>query len=237
MAPLRHASSLLAYTGLAQGDLLTDQALRCLSEARVVVLGCGGLGGHVIDLLARSGIGTLRLVDDDVFTPSNLNRQLLCTTKTLGKPKALVACEHVRQVNSEIAVDTRIARATDANIASLMAGMYLAVDALDSIPTRFLLARAAAEAGIPLVHGAVAGFLGQVTTIFPHETTLNSLYPYSNMRPLQEEIGVAPPLPALIASVQVGEVLKFVLGHHTALLHGKLLLCDLGVPYMGIHPL
>lgn len=236
MDTARHARSLAAYAGHPV-DLSPDQALRRLAGARVVVLGCGGLGGHVIDLLARSGIGTLRLVDDDVFTGTNLNRQLLCTTKSLGRPKALAAFEHVRLVNPEIAVDTRMVRATAANMDTLLAGMDLVVDALDSIPARFLLARAAGDAGIPLMHGAVAGFLGHATTIFPHETTLHSLYPDPDACPLQDETGVAPPLPALVASVQAGEVLKFVLGHHGGLLRGKLWLCDLAAPYMGIHPL
>lgn len=234
--PLCHERSVQAYASLTSPADAAN-ALTILAASRVAVVGCGGLGGYVTDLLARAGIGMLRLVDGDVFSESNLNRQLLCTHDTLGQSKVEVARKHVLRINPAASVECHPFFATAETFPALVQSMNLVVDALDSIPHRRALCDAASACGVPVVHGAIAGFLGHATTIFPHESTLDRLYPPLETAPLQDETGVAPPLPALIASVQVAEVLKYLLGQHTSMLRGTLFLCDLGAPYCGIVPL
>lgn len=231
--PLCHERSVPAYASLTNAADAAN-ALTTLAASRVAVVGCGGLGGYATDLLARAGIGMLRLVDGDVFSESNLNRQLLCTHDTLGQSKVDVACRHVLRINPSAIVECHRSFATAETFPALVQSMNIVVDALDSIPHRRALCAAASACGVPVVHGAIAGFLGHATTIFPHESTIERLYPQLETPPLQDETGVAPPLPALIASVQVAEVLKYLLGQHAAMLRSKLFICDLGAPYCGI---
>ena len=111
---------------------LTEEECLLLREKRVLVVGCGGLGGHIIDQLARIGIGFLRVVDGDVFEETNLNRQLLSSVPLLGINKAKAATEHIARVNPHITVDTVDAFLTEENAADLLTGCDIVVDALNA---------------------------------------------------------------------------------------------------------
>ena len=237
----RHSRSLSAYADIT--DASPQECLRQLNASRVVLLGCGGLGGHVLEGLARAGVGFLRVVDGDTFSPSNLNRQTLCTEQTLGQNKALAAQQRATAVNSGVRVEAVTAFATPATLPDLLQGMHVVVDALDNVPARFHLAEAACTCGIPVVHGAVAGFSGHATVVYPGDTTLNSIYAASQgeapnnteASPTAAEApGVAPPTPALIAAVQVAETIKILLGKPELTLRGRLFLCDLGSAYAQV---
>ncbi len=201
---------------------------RRLLERCVAVVGCGGLGGHVIEGLARSGVGRLIVINGDRFVPHNLNRQTLGTLDGLGRLKAEVAAERVARVNPAVEVTVRVALATAENLPELLAGADVVVDALDTPRDRLLLQVAAAQLGLPLVHGAIAGFIGQVSTVFPGEETLSRLYGGGQGPAYGAEffLGTPAPTPALVAAFQVAEVLKILLGRGE-LLRRRLLFVDL----------
>ena len=201
-----------------------EQAI--LATKRVLVVGCGGLGGMVIECLARIGVGRLRGVDGDVFEESNLNRQLLSSTMNLGRPKTLAAKQRVMAVNPLVEVDAVQADLGAENAMELLAGCDVAVDCLDNIPARLVLQQAAKVAGVPLVHGAVAGWLGRICVIQPGEGLLNLLYPDGGEAQGEEQqMGTLSFTAALIASWQAAETVKLLLGKPG--LKGEILEVDL----------
>lgn len=209
--------------------LSTADQLRLL-KAKVCVVGLGGLGGFVTELLARIGVGTLTLVDGDVFEDSNLNRQLLSTEDRIGTAKAEAAVDRVRAVNSTVVATACREYLDPANAGRHLAGHDLAVDCLDNIETRFTLENAARGAGIPVVSAAVAGTTGQVTAIFPEDPGLQLIYgnPETLTGPKGAEttLGTPPPIVALVASIEVSQAVKILL-RQTNILRNRLLLVDL----------
>lgn len=186
-----------------------------LLESTVAVVGVGGLGGTIIELLARHGIGRIIIIDDDRFTEQNLNRQLMCTERTLGKYKALVAARRVKQVNSAVTVTKYLEKLNGENAARLLEGARVAADALDNLPSRFALEEACRILKIPLVHGTIGGFCGQVTTIFPDDAGLCRIYGAPGKLPdkgIEVEIGNPSATPAVVAAWQVQEIVKIITG-------------------------
>ncbi|OGR14811.1 MAG: hypothetical protein A2097_13810, partial [Desulfobacula sp. GWF2_41_7] len=147
-----------------------------LEASTVVVIGLGGLGGSVCEMLARVGIGKLILVDGDVFEVSNLNRQILSEERLIGVPKAEAARDRVRAVNSGVEVIHRIEFLDEKNLYEHIKGSDVVMDCLDSIDIRFKLQDAAKKASVPIVSGAIAGVTGQVTTIFPEDKGYPLIY-------------------------------------------------------------
>lgn len=210
---------------------LSDRECQALSECKVaVVIGCGGLGGYVAEHLARVGVGCLRLVDADVFEESNLNRQLFCTEDALGRAKVEVAAERLGKVNPEVQVETLNTLLTSDNAFNLIDGCQCAVDCLDNVAARFQLARACQEAGIPVVYGAIAGWFGQVCTVFPSDVSFVTLYGAhedSDSREVaQKAEGNLPFAAGAIASFQAAEAVKVLLGRQDVL-RNRLLMVDL----------
>jgi molybdopterin/thiamine biosynthesis adenylyltransferase len=197
-----------------------------LLESTVAVVGAGGLGGWIIEGLARMGVGRLIVIDGDVFVENNLNRQALCTEETLGRAKAEVAAERVAAVNAAVEVTVHARLATAENMPPLLQGAQVVVDALDSLPTRLLLQDACRALGVPLVHGAIAGYLGQVTTIFPGDAGLRALY--GDVVPeqgIERQLGNPAGTPLMVAAWQVQETIKLLLGSGEPL-RSRLLLLD-----------
>ncbi len=194
-----------------------------LRESHVLVAGCGGLGGYVIEYLARAGTGELTVADGDVFEPTNLNRQILALADTLGCDKALSAAERVRRIDPELNVHAISAFITADNADALVRDKDLVVDALDSIGARLLLEDACARQGVPLIHGAVSGWSMQAALILPGEGTLHRLYGEAGSlgRP-----SVLPFTPAFCAAVEAAEAVRVLCGRQPQL-KGKLLLADL----------
>ncbi len=188
---------------------LTEKECTILREKRILVVGCGGLGGHIVDQLARIGIGSLRVVDGDVFEESNLNRQLLSSVPLLGISKARAAAEHIARVNPEIAVEAVEAFLTEENAAELLDDCDMVLDALDNIPSRKILAAACSEAGVPYVYGAIQGWVAQAAISTPGDQLIEALYP--------EEIEISDKsvlsfTPALCASLQTSLCVKYLVG-------------------------
>ena len=185
-----------------------------LAGASVAVIGAGGLGGHVVELLARMGIGTLRVIDGDTFAAHNLNRQLLATEHNLGQNKAVAAAVRVAMVNSAVTVDVVPDMLTEDNARRLLNGMDVIVDCLDNFSARMIAGGAARELSVPLVHAAIAGFTGQVTTIYPGDRSLEIIYKSSSEsdRGIETVLGNPAATPALAAALQVQEVVKLITG-------------------------
>lgn len=193
-----------------------------LCRSRVAVIGCGGLGGYLLEQLARLGVGTLVAVDPDRFEEHNLNRQLLATTANLGQAKVAAAAQRLALVNPAVTLIPKQATLNAANGCELLSGAAVAVDCLDTIPARRALAACCGELGITLVHGAIAGWYGQVAVIRPKAPTLQQLYRPGAERGLEQQLGNPAFTPAVIASLQAAEVCKILLGLATPLQQGVL---------------
>ena len=188
---------------------LTEAECALLKEKRVLVVGCGGLGGHLIDQLARIGVGAIRAVDGDVFEASNLNRQLLSEVPLLGFGKAAAAAQRIRRVNPDTEVETIEEYLTETNAARLISGCDAVLDALDNIKSRRLLASAYARAKVPYVYGAVQGWIAQAAVSMPGDGLMEALYPQDI--PLANK-SVLSFTPALCASLQSALCVQLLVG-------------------------
>ena len=209
------------------GTIGTTGQLRLL-QAKVAVVGAGGLGGHVIELLTRQGVGHLLIIDGDSFAWHNLNRQVLATERTLGMNKALAAAARVAVVNSDVEV-TAVSEMINADNASkLLTGTDVIVDALDTFSDRRVLFEIARKLRIPLVHAAIAGFTGQVATIFPDDQEMSALFARQTEsdRGVETVLGNPATTPAIAAALQAQEVVKLITGIGQTL-SGQLLYFDL----------
>lgn len=189
-----------------------------LFQSNVAVIGCGGLGGYIIEELARLGVGTVKAIDPDIFEEHNLNRQILCKVSDLGKPKAKVAETRVKAVNPAVKIIPIVKPFSQENGVALLKGMDVVVDALDSVPTRIELAECCAALNIPMVHGTIGGWYGQVTTQFPDDGTVQAIYRNcKDTKGVERTLGNPSFTPAVIASLQVAEVCKLLTGQGTPL--------------------
>ncbi len=178
-----------------------------LKESKVVVAGAGGLGSSILIYLAVAGVGRIKIIDSDKVELSNLNRQVLYSDKDIGRNKVDSAKEKLEALNPDIKVDAIKDSITKDNVLELVED-YPIVDAMDNLPARFLLNRAALERNLPLFHGAVYGFEGRATTIIPGKTAcLRCLY----QRVLPGKVPVVGVTPAVIGCIQATEVLKYLL--------------------------
>ena len=191
---------------------LSEQLRICRS--RVLICGCGGLGGVLASLLGRAGVGYLRLVDGDHFAPSNLNRQWFCDAESLGRNKAEIARDRIFKINPLLDVAAVPSHFGDSNAHQILDSVDLVLDALDNLPSRFQLFESARKLGLPLIHGAVAGWWGQVTTFMPGSAAhLDQVYGEHRHRSEAEEgLGVLGPAAALIGSIQSMEALRLLAG-------------------------
>ncbi len=202
-----------------------------LAKSSVAVIGAGGLGGYAVLLLARIGIGKMVIVDSDIFDETNLNRQALSCESRLGAPKAIEAENEVMAINPSVLVDAHCTRLTAENAHQLLDKTKVAIDALDNLPDRLLLEKTCRNMGIPMVHGAIAGFEGRLMTIFPEDPGLTSLHGTGKSMPEASKnpevvLGVPGIAPSLIATLQVMEVVKILLDRGK-LLRNTLLHLDL----------
>lgn len=198
-----------------------------LLRSRVAVIGCGGLGGYLIEELARLGVGTIVAIDPDVFEEHNLNRQLLCHLGNLGQPKAAAAQARVAQINPAVRLVPVQAAFSASNGTELLHEVHLAVDALDNIPSRLDLAQVCGGLGIPLVHGAIGGWYGHVASQFPGEHTVQDIYAsWREGKGIEQQLGNPAFTPAVVASLEVAEVCKILTGAGQPL-RGRKLVIDL----------
>ncbi|HQO04265.1 MAG TPA: HesA/MoeB/ThiF family protein [Spirochaetota bacterium] len=181
-----------------------------LKKSTVFVAGAGGLGSPVLSYLAAAGVGTLRMCDFDRVDISNLNRQILHGTGTLGSLKTDSAAETLHRINEHIAIEKITRRITAENAADLIAGSDCIADCLDSLEARMVLNRAAVELRIPMIHGGINGFRGQCTFLHPPETPC--LACFISQKDRNEPSPALGAAAGVIGSLQAMEILKYLTG-------------------------
>jgi molybdopterin/thiamine biosynthesis adenylyltransferase/rhodanese-related sulfurtransferase len=201
-----------------------------LLDARVLLIGAGGLGSPSSLYLAAAGVGTLGIIDADIVDDSNLQRQIVHSTNTLGEPKVLSAKQAIEALNPDVTVIPYQERLTSENVERILAdGWDVIVDGADNFPTRYLVNDASVWHDIPVVHGSIYRFEGQVTVFHPHVgPCYRCLYPTPpppELAPSCAEGGVLGVLPGIVGSLQASEALKLILGAGETLT-GRLLLFD-----------
>lgn len=194
-----------------------------LKRSRVVIAGAGGLGSPIAIYLTSAGIGTIRIIDHDQVALSNLNRQVLHWEEDIGRKKVDSARTKLRNLNSTVDIQAIAETITEENVCELVNGCDAIVDAMDNLPTRYILNRCAVERNIPFFHGAVNGFEGRVMTVIPGKTACLRCM-YRGLVP-QEKFPVIGVAPAVIGSIQATEVIKYLVGIGK-LLTNRLLIYD-----------
>ena len=229
----------LPWTGPESGQLSPAQRLRYgrhlslnevgeagqrrLLDSTVLLVGVGGLGSPVALYLAAAGVGRIVIVDDDLVETGNLQRQVLHSSDGVGSAKVESAGDRMQSLNPDVVVDRHRTRITAANISELMDGVDVVVDGSDNFPTRYLINDAALRTRIPVVHGAVLRFEGQVSVFRPYTgpcyRCLHPLPPPPELAPACAEVGVLGVVPGVIGTIQAVEAIK--------------LLLDIGEPLVG----
>ena len=224
-----------------QMSIVTRSEQERFKDAKITVIGCGGIGGETIEMLARMGIGELVLVDEDAFDLSNLNRQTMASIADLGLDKEAVAAEKVRLINPYVKVTTYNEHVDQSNIDKVIGDSDIVIDALDNVLTRVIVSRKAKEKGIPYIHGAIHGTLGQITVFLPNsDKTYEEMFNLPSLgKELNDETvealknvtsGVPPvigPTPNLIGCLEAMEAYKIITGVGKVTVAPKILTFDL----------
>lgn len=200
-----------------------------LKNARVIVAGAGGLGSPICVYLAAAGVGFIRIVDHDAVDLSNLNRQVLHWDRDVGRSKVESAEEKLGNLNPDINLEVHRETIGEENILQLVEDMDLIVDAMDNLPTRYLLNKTAISRGIPFFHGGVYGFEGRAMTVIPGQgACLRCMYRGEIPEEKFPVIGVAP---GVIGCIQATEVIKYILGIGDLLVNTLLVYDGLGLEF------
>ncbi len=194
-----------------------------LKKAKVFIAGAGGLGSAAATYLAAAGVGLIRVVDHDRVELSNLNRQILHRDEDIGQDKVVSATKRLKKINPDVKIEAIAETITEANISQLLAGIDLIVDAMDNLPTRYLLNKTAIEKRLPFFHGAVNGFEGRAMTVVPGQTAcLRCVYRGAVVEGSFPVVGVTP---GVIGCIQATEAIKYIVGMGQ-LLGNRLLIYD-----------
>lgn len=223
-----------------QLPLVTKKEQEKFKDAVITVIGCGGIGGQTIEMLARMGVGELRLVDEDAFDLTNINRQTLSTMDDIGEDKSKVAAKKVKQINPFVKVTPFCEHVDETNITEIIGESNLVIDALDNVLTRVIVSRIANLKKIPFIHGAIHGTLGQITVFLPNTKSYEEMFGLPSYgKELTEEVidelknvtsGTPPvigPTPNLIGCLQAMEAYKIITGIGKVTVAPKLLTFDL----------
>ena len=188
---------------------LSEEECGLLRTKKVAVIGCGGLGGYMIEQLARIGIGAIRCVDGDSFEATNLNRQLISEEVLLGTRKAEAAARRIKAINSGVAAESVCEYLSEGNARLLIEGCDVVLDGLDNIPARRILSRACSDAGVPFIYGAISGWVAQAGISLPGDGMIDRLYPQNTVVTDKSVLSFTP---ALCASMQTALCVKLLLG-------------------------
>lgn len=188
---------------------------RKLAAAKVLIVGVGGLGSPIALYLAGAGVGVMGLVDDDVVSVSNLQRQVLYDETQVGQPKVLCAQQRLSRLNSEITVGTHPERLTRDNAMEIISHYDIVVDGTDNFEVRYAISDACAALGKPYVYGAITGLEGQVAVFCVGRTTYRTLFPneaemLAMPHPGKEVVGITP---GIVGTVEASQVLQLICGY------------------------
>lgn len=200
-----------------------------IANARVLVIGSGGLGSPAILYLAAAGVGTLGIADGDVIDLSNLQRQIIHSTPDLHRSKAQSAKNRIQNLNPEVKVNLFEVFVTAANIVDIISDYDFVVDGTDNYGSKFLINDACVLTGKPFVHAGILAFQGQLLTVIPHKTPCYRCVfaepPPPGTVPSCNQVGVLGTVPGVLGTMQAAECIKYVLGIGT-LATGKLMVYD-----------
>ena len=201
---------------------LTEEECALLRTKKVFVAGCGGLGGYLVEMLLRLGVGSIRAADGDTFETSNLNRQLFSSPQALGQSKAEAAAKRAAIVNPDVRFEAIPEFVTEENAAELIRGCDAVLDALDNIGARRILARACAAEGIPMIHGAICGWSAQAAVVMPGDDLIEKIYPEGAKLNSKTSLSFTPPF---CAAMQVALCTRLLVGRPVE--SGHLTMADL----------
>ena len=223
-----------------QMPIVNKEEQEKFKNAKITVIGCGGIGGQTIEMLARLGVGELILVDEDVFDWTNLNRQTLASTAEIGHKKSDVAKQKVELINPYVKVKSYNQHVDSSNIDEIIKDTDIVIDALDNVLTRVIVSRKTREYKIPYIHGAIHGTLGQITVFLANTKSYEEMF---NLPSLGKELnndvteclknitsGTPPalgPTPNLIGCLEAMEAFKIVTGLGKVTVAPKILTFDL----------
>jgi len=206
-----------------QKEILNKKEQMKLKNSIVTVIGCGGIGGAVIEMMTRMGVCHLKIVDKDKFDISNINRQLMSSMDSIGLPKTDVTKDMITSINPFVKVETFNTELNQENVNEIIAGSSVVVDALDNLTARIITSRCALKLRIPFIHGAIHGTMGQITT-FTHETpSYEETFKLSSYgKDLDKDVlkevkkltkAVPPvigPIPNIVGCIQAFEIVKIL---------------------------
>lgn len=235
------------YSGMTYWEMINRQLgvvsknkQKIFKNSKATVIGCGGIGGSAIEMLARMGIGNLNIVDLDVFDMSNLNRQVMSSFHNIGLEKSITTKEKIAEINPFTKVTANNEGINKENVESIIKGSSFIIDALDNIESRVILSRECEKEEIPFIHGAIHGPMGQMTVFNNEDYTYEGLFNLpSYKKDLDKEVikslnnmenGIPPsigPVPNIIGCLQAMEGFKLVTGEGSGVIAPKVLTFNL----------
>lgn len=205
---------------------ITEAELKKLRNSNVCVVGCGATGGYIIEMLARIGVLNITGVDDQIFDTSDLNSQSISHVTNIHENKALETKKRIFAINPDVYFTPVFEKITADNAIDILAGNNVIIDASDSIEVRLIMEDACNKIETPLIYGAVFGWQGRISTLIPPSRVISKIYSETTEEDMSENAGDLIFTYALIASLQVNEAIKVLLGKND-ILHKKLLSIDL----------
>ncbi|MGB9201072.1 HesA/MoeB/ThiF family protein [Methanobacterium sp.] len=223
-----------------QKEILNKKEQLKLKNSEITVIGCGGIGGAVIEMLTRMGVDHLKIIDKDKFDVSNINRQLMSSMDRLGQSKTEVTKEIIKSINPFVEVETFNTELDEENVDDIIQNSTIVVDALDNLKARIITSRSALKQKIPFVHGAIHGTMGQVTTFTSETPTYEELFKLSSLgHDLTEKVlmdlnkltrttpPVIGPIPNIVGCLQAFEIVKILTGRGNIITSPEVLVFDL----------
>ncbi|MCD6435351.1 MAG: ThiF family adenylyltransferase [Clostridiales bacterium] len=205
-------------------NMITSEEFNILQEKKVAIIGLGGLGGNILEMLIRFGFISIIAVDYDILDQSNLNRQILSTEENIGESKTKAALKRAEKINSDVLLDVYNEKFTYKLGKKILKDCDIVFDALDNIPSRLELSKVCDEYSIPLVHGAIDGWFGQVGIATKNSHMMEYLYKKDTYK--DSSLGNPSFTPAIVAGIQVSEGIKYLL-KKGSYLENKVLYIDL----------
>lgn len=223
-----------------QKEIFSEEEQEILRTTPIVIIGCGGLGGTIIEQFVRAGFEELTIVDQDVFDETNLNRQVRSNLDTVGKSKVKITKSAMEQINPNINITDYDLTIDEKNISKILKGNKILVDAVDNVYTRVLISREAKQQGMVFVHSAVEKTMGQLSVFEPNSVSYEELFRLKSVdKALDNDVKnyllsisakkpqVLGVTPSIFGSLQVNETIKYILNKKDVVLAPKVLMWDL----------
>ncbi|WP_461436286.1 HesA/MoeB/ThiF family protein [Methanosphaera sp.] len=223
-----------------QKEIFSEEEQEILRTTPIVIIGCGGLGGTIIEQFVRAGFEELTIVDQDVFDETNLNRQVRSNLGTVGKSKVKITKSAMEQINPNINITDYDLTIDEKNISKILKGNKILVDAVDNVYTRVLISREAKQQGMVFVHSAVEKTMGQLSVFEPNSVSYEELFRLKSVdKSLDNDVKnyllsisakkpqVLGVTPSIFGSLQVNETIKYILNKKDVVLAPKVLMWDL----------